>query len=428
MTKRRWSTLSTVLLALAPSCGGAAPISGKTPGSATVGGGASPRAAPAIALPFAEDVEDMIDDAPVVSVDGDRVLVDGSVAGDLSVVAKAGRIQRIDGLFEAMKARRDQWKAAHPGARFPGVDVLRIGGDVNAAVVKSVFQTAAFAGYPNASFAVQSIPSASGVSKTARVSADAQVPGPPKPGTFGEKEVPARVLHIELAKDKMVLIWRQGGVVTATVDVPRREVRTTIGAAEVFRLPDLASKIALEWKANGQHTNANDKAWDQAVVHVPDDTPHRVLIAMIDAAHAPKRSLMVGGRSENAPAFNVTFAMGPYSSGSSDSGSSASGSGGGRLAPETIQQVVRANFGKMRQCYENGLRRNPNLQGKIAARFTIETDGSVTHAEDVSEAGEAIPDPAVASCVVAVFAVLKFPKPEGGVVKVVYPIVFNPGE
>ena len=44
-----------------------------------------------------------------------------------------------------------------PGKDFPGVVVLQVDQDVQAVVVKSVFQTAAFAGYPNVSFMVNTI-------------------------------------------------------------------------------------------------------------------------------------------------------------------------------------------------------------------------------------------------------------------------------
>ena len=37
----------------------------------------------------------------------------------------------------------------------------------------------------------------------------------------------------------------------------------------------------------------------------------------------------------------------------------------GRLPPEVIQRIVRQNFGRFRLCYENGLRNNPNLQGRV---------------------------------------------------------------
>src|SRR5262245_44053900 len=37
----------------------------------------------------------------------------------------------------------------------------------------------------------------------------------------------------------------------------------------------------------------------------------------------------------------------------------------GRIPPEQIQAVVRANFGAMRKCYEDGLRPSPNLNGRV---------------------------------------------------------------
>ena len=50
------------------------------------------------------------------------------------------------------------WKQLHPGKDFPGVVVLQVDQDVPAVVVKSCFQTAAFAGYPNVSFMVNQLP------------------------------------------------------------------------------------------------------------------------------------------------------------------------------------------------------------------------------------------------------------------------------
>jgi hypothetical protein len=58
-------------------------------------------------------------------------------------------------------------------------------------------------------------------------------------------------------------------------------------------------------------------------------------------------------------------------------------SGISRLPPETIQKVVRASYGKLKACYEQGLKQNPNLG-------------------------------------------LVFPNPEGVKVDVVYPIQFSP--
>src|SRR5450631_2470252 len=97
----------------------------------------------------------------------------------------------------------------------------------------------------------------------------------------------------------------------------------------------------------------------------------------------------------------------------------------GRLPPEVIQRIVRQNFGRFRLCYENGLRTNPNLQGRVAIKFVIDRSGSVSTASD---GGSDLPDQTVVSCVVRGFGNLSFPQPEGGIVTVVFPIMFNPGE
>jgi len=97
----------------------------------------------------------------------------------------------------------------------------------------------------------------------------------------------------------------------------------------------------------------------------------------------------------------------------------------GRLPPEVIQRIVRQNFGRFRLCYENGLRNNPNLQGRVTVKFVIDRSGAVAMTAD---GGSDIPDGSVVGCVVRGFGNLSFPQPEGGMVTVVYPIMFNPGD
>jgi hypothetical protein len=96
----------------------------------------------------------------------------------------------------------------------------------------------------------------------------------------------------------------------------------------------------------------------------------------------------------------------------------------GRLPGEVIQRIVRQNFGRYRFCYEQGLRQNPNLQGRVAVRFVIGRDGSVSQ---VQNGGSDMPDANVVSCVVRSFYGLSFPAPENGIVTVNYPIMFQPG-
>jgi hypothetical protein len=96
----------------------------------------------------------------------------------------------------------------------------------------------------------------------------------------------------------------------------------------------------------------------------------------------------------------------------------------GRIPPEVIQRIVRQNYGRFRVCYEAGLRNNPDLTGRVSVRFVIGRDGAVSQ---VGNAGSDMPNPDVVRCVTSSFYGLSFPQPEGGIVTVVYPIMFSPG-
>jgi biopolymer transport protein ExbD len=108
-------------------------------------------------MPKAENTLDMVD-APLVVVVGSQILVDGGPAGNTRPVEESDRMQRIDELFNILKAKRELWKQTHPNKDFPGVVLLQIDQNIKAVVVKSVFQTAAFAGFPNVSFMVNNLP------------------------------------------------------------------------------------------------------------------------------------------------------------------------------------------------------------------------------------------------------------------------------
>ncbi len=107
-----------------------------------------------IKLPAAENVEDVLE-APMVAVNANQVLVDGQLAGSTSAIRDLGRLQKVDELFDLLKRKRELWKSFNPNKEFPGVAILQVDEDVPAIVVKSVFQTAAYAGYPNISFMVR---------------------------------------------------------------------------------------------------------------------------------------------------------------------------------------------------------------------------------------------------------------------------------
>jgi hypothetical protein len=95
----------------------------------------------------------------------------------------------------------------------------------------------------------------------------------------------------------------------------------------------------------------------------------------------------------------------------------------GRLPPDVIQGVVRSHFGAYRDCYEAGLLRNPAMKGTVRVSFTIERDGSVSHA---TGEGSDLPDAEVVRCVVDGMGTATFPPPDDGTVTVIYPIQFSP--
>jgi biopolymer transport protein ExbD len=107
-----------------------------------------------VKLPLADNVDDMTL-APMVAITGQMILVDGIPAGTTRPVKEANRMQKLDELFNLLKSRRELYKQINPGKEFPGVAVLQVDRQVEAVIVKSVFQTAALAGYPNISFMVQ---------------------------------------------------------------------------------------------------------------------------------------------------------------------------------------------------------------------------------------------------------------------------------
>jgi biopolymer transport protein ExbD len=147
-------------------------------------------------------------------------------------------------------------------------------------------------------------------SHMARLNADAQVPGPPRPDTEVQKIEPEKQLHIEMrSTDKFVLIWKQAGTVISTLDVPRKDVIDKQGNVKVTRFPDLAAKVESEWKTVGTHRDPSDKKFDQAILHTDNETPYGAIIGVIDAVYQVHRPFSAGGKTENVPAFNMTFSV-----------------------------------------------------------------------------------------------------------------------
>ena len=114
-----------------------------------------------ITLPQAENVEDMMD-APMIAITGKQILVNGTPAGSTRAIEDANRLEHIEELFNRLKQAKENWSQIRPNKPFPGACILQVDREVKALVVKSVFNTAARAGFPNISFMVNRIAKSGG--------------------------------------------------------------------------------------------------------------------------------------------------------------------------------------------------------------------------------------------------------------------------
>jgi MYXO-CTERM domain-containing protein len=95
----------------------------------------------------------------------------------------------------------------------------------------------------------------------------------------------------------------------------------------------------------------------------------------------------------------------------------------GPLPSEVVQRIVRQNFGRFRLCYENGLKKNPNLAGRATLTFTITPQGTVG---SVSSQGSDLADAEVLQCAARGASNLSFPDAPAPS-KVVFPVAFSVG-
>jgi TonB family protein len=97
----------------------------------------------------------------------------------------------------------------------------------------------------------------------------------------------------------------------------------------------------------------------------------------------------------------------------------------GALDKDIIRRIVRAHINEVRSCYNQGLVRNPNLQGRVAVNFVITSTGKVGSAV-VQESS--LKDKSVGNCIAKAVKRWKFPRPRGGGnVIVTYPFNLSPG-
>jgi hypothetical protein len=349
-----------------------------------------------------------------IHLSGDRLSVDGAPVDTLA----RGALRRSERLATWLERHVQEPNVAE-------LYQLLITGDSDAAQLKTVTSTAAAAGLAHAMLYAE------GRSVRLLTPAVAQQ-GANAPTTVVWPERPL-VLLIERSR---IELWRlrvpeaSGSASTAATPpvegaAPASDASTSspptfprdaadeplrVGSVPVERvdndLPRLLSQCTVE------------QPCDPAVVHVADDVPAamvRHVLVLLSAAVDPARTspptvelrLLPPDAVGDPP--NVEFPRSVQ----------------GSLPPEVIQRIVRSHYSQFRDCYEQGLRRNPALTGRVTVRFVIGRDGSVLTAAPVPDTR--FPDGEVVRCIVREYRTLRFPAPQGGVVTAIYPILFASG-
>lgn len=107
-----------------------------------------------IHTPPAVNFSDLID-APIVTVDNGRVLLDGAAAGSVRAVEESHRVQAIPELVEGLKRKRELAKSLRADRALPEAVLVHVDEDTSALVIKSLFVSMTSAGFPQISFVVQ---------------------------------------------------------------------------------------------------------------------------------------------------------------------------------------------------------------------------------------------------------------------------------
>ncbi len=97
----------------------------------------------------------------------------------------------------------------------------------------------------------------------------------------------------------------------------------------------------------------------------------------------------------------------------------------GELSPAIVAGLVRSHLGDVKGCFDQALRGNPQLAGKVVAHFTIESSGSLS---SIRFESDTVGDGEMAACIQARIAAWRFPPPSGGAVEVSFPFVFQSSE
>ncbi len=162
---------------------------------------------------------------------------------------------------------------------------------------------------------------------------------------------------------------------------------------------------------------------------------------------APAPAPATGGTAARAPSGPAAAPEGPRPVPTGDPGAAAPAAASTATAPplaaeqeppsdhidqqqaaynaESVQLVVQHNLARIRACHSRVIKRGAPIGGVVEVQFTVSDQGTVTEAVlNKNTTGHA----GLGNCVLHNIRSLRFPKPLGGALELIYPFVFNAPE
>lgn len=94
------------------------------------------------------------------------------------------------------------------------------------------------------------------------------------------------------------------------------------------------------------------------------------------------------------------------------------------LEKSEVQKVIRQKLKEVRNCYEEVLKTDQTVKGKVRVSFTVRPDGFVSKAGIIEDGARSA---ALNACLLGKIMSWNFPPPRGGKeVSITYPFVFQP--
>lgn len=121
--------------------------------------------------------------------------------------------------------------------------------------------------------------------------------------------------------------------------------------------------------------------------------------------------------------LDVTASGNPNTPQTSGGGSGSPASGGDIRSNASLLSVVRRYAPGIQFCYDNELKKKPDLRGKLVVSLTVLADGSVS---EVLVVDDSLKSGAVRNCVLAQIRGWQFPAIPQGVVSFKTPFIFTP--